>query len=112
MLGQPASSQTVCKPSRRTKPFSSVNSGPIRARVLIHDGFFSIGVSLLRTSSRSSLRPSGAIVTAPAYDPDDREGPPRQLPGRPSTSCDVLLLRAVGQLEGPLTHALVDLRRP
>src|ERR1044071_3780810 len=64
MLGQPASSQTVCSPSRRTKPFSSVYSGPIRALVLIHGGFFSIGVWLLRTSTRSSFRPSGATVTA------------------------------------------------
>src|ERR687884_210770 len=60
MLGQPASSQTVWSPSRRTRPLSSVYSGPIRARVLIHGGFFSMGVRLLRTSSRSSLRPSGA----------------------------------------------------
>ena len=33
------------------------------ARVRIHGGLRSIGVSLLRTSRRSSLRPSGAIVT-------------------------------------------------
>jgi hypothetical protein len=33
------------------------------ARVLIHEGFFSIGVAALRTSRRSSFRPSGAIVT-------------------------------------------------
>jgi len=34
---------------------------------LIHDGFFSIGTLALRTSSRSSLRPSGAIVTRSDY---------------------------------------------
>src|SRR5215207_5593404 len=61
MLGQPASSQTVCSPSRRTRPLSSVYSGPIRARVLIHDGLRSIGVCALRTSSRSIRRPSGWI---------------------------------------------------
>src|SRR4051812_36553621 len=64
MLGQPASSQTVCSPSRLTRPLSSRNSGPILAFVLIQDGFFSIGVWLLRTSSRSSFRPSGTSVTA------------------------------------------------
>ena len=63
MFGQPASSHTVCRPSRFTSDLSSVYSGPIFARVLIHGGFFSIGVSALRTSRRSSLRPSGAIVT-------------------------------------------------
>ena len=80
MLGQPAASHTVCKPSRLTSALSSVYSGPIRARVLIQSGFFSIGVWLLRTSSRSSLRPSGAIVTAPAYVAArrDRARQPRQ----------------------------------
>ena len=73
MLGQPASWHTVCRPSRFTRPCSSVYSGPIFARVLIHSGLRSIGVSALRTSSRSSLRPSGeallggACVTRPAY---------------------------------------------
>ena len=38
-------------------------SGPIRAVVLIQGGFFSIGTLALRTSRRSSLRPSGAMVT-------------------------------------------------
>ncbi|GLY59109.1 hypothetical protein Ccel01_37110 [Cellulosimicrobium cellulans] len=33
------------------------------ARVLIHSGFFSIGVAALRASTRSMRRPSGAIVT-------------------------------------------------
>src|SRR3954468_4693820 len=61
MLGQPASSQTVCSPSRRTSDFSSVYSGPVFSRVLIHSGLRSIGTWLLRTSSRSSLRPDGAI---------------------------------------------------
>src|SRR5918998_6534998 len=59
MLGQPASSQTVCRPSRRTSDFSSVYSGPVLSRVLIHWGLRSIGTWLLRTSRRSSLRPEG-----------------------------------------------------
>src|SRR5919106_1023141 len=63
MLGQPASWQTVCSPSRLTRDWSSRYSGPIRAVVLIQDGFFSIGVALLRTSRRSSRRPSGATLT-------------------------------------------------
>src|ERR671932_511002 len=63
MLGQPASSHTVCRPPLRTRPFSSVYCGPVRARVRIHEGLRSIGVALLRTSRRRSLRPSGAIVT-------------------------------------------------
>src|SRR5882724_1890626 len=67
MLGQPASSQTVCSPSSRTSFFSWVYSGPVRSRVLIHSGLRSIGVCALRTSRRSSLRPSGATVTRPAY---------------------------------------------
>src|SRR3954465_1874037 len=67
MFGQPASSQTVCSPSRFTSDLSSVYSGPISARVLIQDGFFSIGVCALRTSSRSILRPSGwTAVTSQA----------------------------------------------
>src|SRR5688500_4359490 len=61
MLGQPASSQTVCRPSRRTSDFSSVYSGPVFSRVLIHSGLRSIGTWLLRTSRRSSLRPAGSI---------------------------------------------------
>src|SRR3712207_1261205 len=60
MLGHPASSQTVCRPSRRTSDFSSVYSGPVFSRVLIHSGLRSIGTWLLRTSRRSSLRPEGA----------------------------------------------------
>src|SRR6185312_17205788 len=64
MLGQPASSQTVCRPPLRTSPLSSEYCGPVWARVRIHSGLRSIGVSLLRTSRRSSLRPSGAIVTS------------------------------------------------
>src|SRR5215216_5788413 len=68
MFGQPASSQTVCRPSRFTRPLSSVYSGPIFALILIHGGLRSIGVSALRTSRRSSLRPSGWMaVTRPAY---------------------------------------------
>src|SRR3954454_10744019 len=61
MLGQPASSQTVCSPSRRTSDLSSVYSGPVLSRVLIHSGLRSIGTWLLRTSRRRSLRPDGAI---------------------------------------------------
>ena len=60
MFGQPASWQTVCRPSRLTSSCSSVYCGPIRARVLIHSGFRSIGVAALRTSNRNNLRPSGA----------------------------------------------------
>src|SRR5690348_766878 len=60
MLGQPASSQTVCRPSRRTSDFSSVYSGPVFSRVLIHSGLRSIGTWLLRTSRRRSLRPAGS----------------------------------------------------
>src|SRR4051794_21777883 len=61
MLGQPASSQTVCRPSRRTRDLSSVYSGPVFSRVLIHSGLRSIGTWLLRTSRRRSLRPAGSI---------------------------------------------------
>src|SRR3954454_24641819 len=61
MLGQPASSQTVCSPSRRTSDLSSVYSGPVLSRVLIHSGLRSIGTWLLRTSRRRSLRPLGPI---------------------------------------------------
>ena len=42
MLGQPASWHTVCRPSDFTRLRSSVSSGPIRARVVIQSGFFSI----------------------------------------------------------------------
>src|ERR1700712_5754903 len=63
MFGQPAASQTVCSPSRLTRLLSSLYSGPITARVLIHSGLRSIGVWLLRTSRRSSLRPSGATLS-------------------------------------------------
>ena len=45
---------------RRTRLFSSVYSGPVRSRVLIHGGLRSMGVWLLRASRRSSRRPSGA----------------------------------------------------
>src|SRR3954464_8770102 len=60
MLGQPASSQTVCRPSRRTSDLSSVYSGPVFRRGLIHSGLRSIGPWLLRDSRRSSLRPAGS----------------------------------------------------
>src|SRR5690349_15283893 len=65
MLGQPASSQTVCRPSDFTSALSDMYSGPITARVLIHDGFFSIGVCALRTSRRSIFRPSGVTAVTP-----------------------------------------------
>src|SRR4051794_3881683 len=61
MLGQPASSQTVCSPSRRTSDLSSVYAGPVLSRVLIHSGLRSIGTWALRTSRRRSLRPPGPI---------------------------------------------------
>src|SRR5687768_6539958 len=60
MLGQPASSHTVCRPSRRTSDFSWVYSGPVLSRVLIHSGLRSIGTWLLRTSRRRSFRPAGS----------------------------------------------------
>src|SRR3954454_14555739 len=62
MLGQPASWQTVCRPSLFTRFCIFVYSGPIFARVLIHSGLRSMGVWLLRTSRRSILRPSGATA--------------------------------------------------
>src|SRR5260370_11871212 len=67
MLGQPASSQTVCRPSRRTSSFIAVCSGPVRSRVLTYGGLRSVGVWLLRASSRSIRRPSGASTTPSAY---------------------------------------------
>src|SRR5699024_1014886 len=76
ILGQPASSHTVCSPSRRTRDRNSLYSGPIVARVLIHEGFFSIGTCELRASTRSILRPSGATVT--------RSLPSRRWDGLPS----------------------------
>src|SRR5579859_1564755 len=69
MLGQPACSQTVCRFSRRTRSFSSLYCGPVRSRVLIQAGLRSIGVWLLRASSRSIRRPSGASTTPPDYGP-------------------------------------------
>src|SRR5947209_5555113 len=59
MLGHPAASQTVCRPSRRTSPLSSRNDGPMVALVRIHGGLRSMGIWLLRISRRSSLRPPG-----------------------------------------------------
>src|SRR5215208_236137 len=66
MLGQPASWQTVCRPSLFTRFCIYVYSGPIFARVLIHSGLRSMGVWLLRTSRRSILRPSGATADTSA----------------------------------------------
>src|SRR4051812_39613427 len=84
MLGQPASSHTVCSPPVRTSDLSSVYCGPIRARVRIHGGLLSIGVSALRTSRRSSLRPSGAIVTVASL----RRNPlPRRRRARVARPC-------------------------
>ena len=65
MLGQPASSHTVDRPCVYTSFLREVYSGPITARVLIQEGFFSIGVWLLRTSRRSIFRPSGPTVLTP-----------------------------------------------
>src|SRR3954468_2266583 len=96
MLGQPASSQTVCRPSRRTSDFSSVYSGPVLSFVLIHSGLRSMGVWLLRTSRRSSLRPAGSIPevdggVAAAASPMPRLMsitvlPAMRLPGGPQTT--------------------------
>ena len=62
ILGQAASWQTVCRPSVFTSERSRVYSGPIFARVLIHSGLRSMGVSALRASMRSNLRSSGCVV--------------------------------------------------
>src|SRR3954451_10795357 len=114
MFGQPASSQTVCSPSRRTSDLSSVYSGPVLSRVLIHSGLRSIGTWLLRTSRRRSLRPLGpigepgsvvgaavSVMTCTVPPADDRPGPSAGLvPGRcrPLASGVLLgLLAAVGQ---------------
>src|SRR5258705_10161678 len=68
MLGQPASWQTVCSPSRWTRPRSWVYCGPMLALTLIHGGLRSIGVSALRASMRSRRLPSGAtMVTTRDY---------------------------------------------
>ena len=56
MFGHPASWQTVWSPWSFTSECSCWYYGPIFAVILIHGGFRSIGVSLLRTSRRSSLR--------------------------------------------------------
>src|SRR4051794_14402498 len=79
MLGHPASSQTVCRPSRRTSDFSSVYSGPVRSLVLIHSGLRSMGVWLLRTSRRSSLRPAGSIPEADCGVPAGASSMPRLM---------------------------------
>src|SRR3954451_9867500 len=79
MLGHPASSQTVCRPSRRTRDFSSVYSGPVRSLVLIHSGLRSMGVWLLRTSRRSSLRPAGSIPEAGCGGPAGASSMPRLM---------------------------------
>src|SRR5690242_15186557 len=89
MLGQPASSQTVCSPSRRTSDFSSVYSGPVLSRVLIHSGLRSIGTWLLRTSRRSSLRPPGPI------------GEPGSVVG---TAVSVMISTVPRTRLGPRTH--------
>ncbi|CAB4847754.1 unannotated protein [freshwater metagenome] len=58
MFGQPASWQTVCRPSDFTKSMIWVYSGPVFNLVLIHSGFRSIGVKEFRASIRSNLGPS------------------------------------------------------
>ncbi len=63
MLGQAASSHTVCRPASRTRWRMAVNSGPVRSLVLIQSGLRSIGTSALRTSRRSMRLPSGVTVT-------------------------------------------------
>src|SRR3954469_17182660 len=89
MLGQPADWQTVCSSSDFTICCSSRYSGPIFAVVLIQDGFFSMGTLALRTSSRSILRPSGAIVTGSDYPPARTPpGPDQTFSGDVSTSED------------------------
>src|ERR1700686_4741680 len=81
MLGQPASWQTVCRPSPFTSSVSSRYCGPILSFVLIHGGLRSIGVSLFRTSSRRSLRPSGVkAVTSLGYVSDRPHLTPRGGP--------------------------------
>ncbi len=67
MLGQPASWQTVCREAPATFFFMSSYSGPVFTALRIHRGFVSIGVCAFRFSTRSSLRPSGAIVTPSPY---------------------------------------------
>src|SRR3712207_5361364 len=86
MLGQPASSQTVCRPSRRTSDLSSVYSGPVLSRVLIQSGLRSIGTWLLRTSRRRSLRPSGP------------RGDPAFVPG---TAVSVMISTVPRTCDGP-----------
>src|SRR5262245_22884493 len=86
MLGQPASWQTVCSPSDFTRRCRAWYSGPILARVLIHSGLRSIGVSALRTSRRSSFRPSavGAWVTSANSTPGQVAAQFRSAKGRSS----------------------------
>ena len=62
IFGQAASWQTVCRPSLFTSERRRVYSGPIFARVLIHSGLRSMGVSALRASMRNSFRSSGCVV--------------------------------------------------
>ena len=89
MLGQPASWQTVCRPSRLTRPLQlGVLPGPSARVVRIHAGLRSIGVSALRASIRSIRRPSGSTVTVPAYGAGLRRAGARRWPYcRGSWSC-------------------------
>src|SRR5262244_383753 len=115
MFGQPASWQTVCRPSRLTRLRSWVYSGPIIALTLIHGGFRSIGVSALRASMRNIRRPSGwTMVTGPAYaeypagcpERDERHSPARMLGGDPYTALTVsrgTLLSMIGRSSGTVT---------
>ena len=61
MLGQPASSQTVCRPSRRTSDFSWVYSGPVLSRVLIHSG---LRYATVTGVARDDLADGGAWLYA------------------------------------------------
>src|ERR1700761_1557217 len=103
MLGQPASWHTVCRPSLFTSRVSSRYCGPVFSLVLIHGGLRSIGVSLLRTSSRRSLRPSGvtAVTRSPLCSREPhpsrvRRGPPPHDPPR----CGEMIMSTMNDLPG------------
>src|SRR5215212_9581063 len=104
MLGQPASSHTVCRPSRRTSDLSSVYSGPVLSRVLIHSGLRSIGTWLLRTSRRSSFRPAGS-----SGEPDECAGAAASLmiPTVPADDTAPAASSAAGAVGSRRSHLLV-----
>src|SRR4051812_10487762 len=62
MLGQPASWQTVCSPSRFTRSATAAYSGPVLSLIFSHSGLRSIGVSALRASTRSRRRAPGSTT--------------------------------------------------